>query len=78
IKGFPPSSPSIALFKNGELVHFVPRLNIEGYSAEQIATNLKNTFNEICSAKGPSITPEQFAEVQYAKQCGSKIPLFKG
>jgi putative YphP/YqiW family bacilliredoxin len=31
IKGFPPSSPSIALFKNGELVHFVPRLNIEGY-----------------------------------------------
>src|SRR3989339_849221 len=30
IKGFPPSSPSIALFKNGELVHFVPRLNIEG------------------------------------------------
>ena len=77
IKGFPPSSPSIALFKNGELIHFVPRLNIEGYSAEQIAVNLKNTFNENCSAKGASITPEQFAEVQYAKQCGSKIPLFK-
>ncbi len=78
VKGFPPSSPSIALFKNGELVHFVPRLNIEGYSAEQIAANLKNTFNENCSAKGPSITPEQFEQVQYAKQCGSKIPLFKG
>lgn len=78
IKGFPPSSPSIALFKNGELVHFVPRLNIEGYSAEQIAANLKNIFNENCSAKGPSITPEQFSQVMHAKQCGSKIPLFKG
>ena len=77
IKGFPPSSPSIGLFKNGELVHFVPRLNIEGYSAEQIAVNLKNIFNHICSAKGPSITPEQFSQIMYAKQCGSKIPLFK-
>ncbi len=78
IKGFPPSSPSIALFKNGELIHFVPRLDIEGYSAEQIAANLKNVFNKNCSAKGPSITPEQFKQVQYAKSCGSKIPLFKG
>ena len=77
IKGFPPSSPSIALFKKGELVHFVQRLDIEGYSAEQIASNLKNVFNEKCSAKGPSITPEQFSQVMYAKQCGSKIPLFK-
>jgi len=78
INGFPPSSPSIALFKNGELVHFVPRLNIEGYSAEQIATNLKNVFNKNCSGKGPSITPEQFAQVENAKACGSKIPLFHG
>lgn len=78
VKGFPPSSPSIALFKNGELIHFVPRLDIEGYSAEQIASNLKNVFNEKCSAKGPSVTPEQFSQIMYAKQCGSKIPLFKG
>jgi putative YphP/YqiW family bacilliredoxin len=77
IKDFPPSSPSIALFKNGELVHFMQRLNIEGYTAEQIAVNLKNIFNEHCSAKGPSITPDQFSQVIHAKQCGSKIPLFK-
>ena len=77
IKGFPPSSPSIALFKNGELVHFVPRLNIEGYTAEQIAQDLKQVFKEKCSAKGPSITQEQFSQVMYAKSCGSKIPLFK-
>ena len=77
IKDYPPSSPSIALFKNGELIHFVPRLDIEGYTAEQIAQSLKNVFNEKCSSKGPSITPEQFSQVMYAKQCGSRIPLFK-
>ncbi len=77
IKDYPPSSPSIALFKNGKLIHFVPRLDIEGYTAEQIAQSLKNVFNEKCSSKGPSITPEQFSQVMYAKQCGSRIPLFK-
>ena len=77
IKDYPPSSPSMALFKNGELIHFVPRLNIEGYSVEYIAKNLKNIFNNSCSGKGPSITPEQFAQVENAKACGSRIPLFK-
>ena len=74
---YPPSSPSIALFKNGELLHFVPRSNIEGYSAGQIAENLITIFDQYCSTKGPSITPEQFAQVEYAKSCGSKIPKFK-
>jgi len=77
IKGFPPSSPSIALFKNGELLYFMRRLDIEGFSAEHIAKNLKQVFNELCSAKGPSITPEQFSQVMHAKACGSRIPLFK-
>lgn len=77
IKGFPPSSPSIALFKNGELLYFMRRLDIEGFTAEHIANNLKQVFNELCAAKGPSITPEQFAQVMHAKACGSKIPLFK-
>jgi len=77
IKGFPPSSPSIALFKNGELLYFMRRLDIEGFSAEHIANNLKQVFNELCSAKGPSITPEQFSQVMHAKACGSRIPLFK-
>lgn len=76
IKGFPPSSPSIALFKNGELLYFMRRLDIEGFSADHIAKNLKQVFNELCSAQGPSITPEQFAQVMHAKACGSKIPLF--
>lgn len=77
IKGFPPSSPSAAIFKGNELVFFLPRLEVEGYSPEQIAAKLVNVFNQHCTAQGPSITPEQFSELNYAKACGSKIPLFK-
>ena len=45
---YPPSSPSIALFKDGKLVHFIERHNIEGRSAEMIANNLKNAFATYC------------------------------
>ena len=45
---YPPSSPSIALFKDGELVHMLERHHIEGRPAEMIAENLKDAFNEYC------------------------------
>ena len=45
---YPPSSPSIALFKDGELVHFVERHHIEGRSAEMIGNHLLEVFNEYC------------------------------
>lgn len=45
---FPPSSPSIALFKNGELVHMLERHHIEGRPAELIAENLKDAYQEFC------------------------------
>ena len=45
---YPPSSPSIALFKDGKLVHFIERHHIEGRSAAMIAENLKAAFNEYC------------------------------
>jgi len=44
---YPPSSPAMALFKNGELVHFVQRQHIEGRSAEVIATHLEGVFEEV-------------------------------
>ena len=44
---YPPSSPSIALFKDGELVHFVQRHHIEGRSAEMIASHLETVFEEV-------------------------------
>lgn len=45
---FPPSSPSIALFKDGELVHMLERHHIEGRPAEMIAENLIDAYNEFC------------------------------
>jgi putative YphP/YqiW family bacilliredoxin len=45
---YPPSSPSIALFKDGKLVHFIERHHIEGRSAEMISENLKMAFEDFC------------------------------
>lgn len=45
---FPPSSPAVALFKNGEVVHMVERHMIEGRTAEMVADNLKAAYDEHC------------------------------
>ena len=45
---FPPSSPSMALFKDGELVHMLERHHIEGRPAEMIAENLRGAYNQYC------------------------------
>lgn len=45
---YPPSSPSIALFKDGKLVHFLERHHIEGGTAQMIADNLSAAYNEFC------------------------------
>jgi len=45
---FPPSSPSMALFRNGELVHMIERHHIEGRPADMIADNLTEAYNEFC------------------------------
>ena len=46
---YPPSSPAIALFKNGQLVHFIERHQIEGRPAQMIANNLINAFEQYCN-----------------------------
>jgi putative YphP/YqiW family bacilliredoxin len=45
---YPPSSPSIALFKDGKLVHFLERRHIEGRSAQIIADNLRSAYDMYC------------------------------
>ena len=75
LKGIPPSSPFIALFKNGELIHCLQRFNIEGRTADDIAEELATTFNEHCSRPGPSVPPEVYEKLPQFKRCGSKIPL---
>jgi putative YphP/YqiW family bacilliredoxin len=46
---YPPSSPSIALFKDGKLVHFIERYQIEGTSDQVLAEHLKAVYNEFCN-----------------------------
>lgn len=45
---FPPSSPSVALFKDGELVHMLERHHIEGHSPQMISANLQQAYEEYC------------------------------
>lgn len=51
LQGIPPSSPSIALYKDNELVHFIPRFKIEGRIADEIASDLIAAFDEYCGNK---------------------------
>lgn len=75
---FPPSSPSMALFKNGKVEFIIHRYMIEGRMPQEISHVLKQLFDEYCERPGPSITPEQYAQVVHARVCGSKIPRFNG
>jgi putative YphP/YqiW family bacilliredoxin len=54
LQDIPPSSPSMALFKDGQLVHFVPRFQIESRDAGQISNHLIDVFAEFCTS---SVTP---------------------
>lgn len=72
---YPPSSPSAALLKNGEVLFMLPRHHIEGRTPEDIAAILTQVFQEKCSKEGPSISKEKYDKLIHAKMCGSKIPL---
>lgn len=48
--GYPPSSPSLALLKDGEVVHMIERHNIEGRDADEIADELAQVFDRHCGA----------------------------
>jgi putative YphP/YqiW family bacilliredoxin len=75
--GTAPSSPFIVLFKNGEIIFMMQRFNIEGKTAEMVAGELTEAFNNLCTKQGPSIPPEDYANLVHAISCGSKIPLAK-
>ena len=51
IGNIPPSSPSMALYKDGKLVHFIPRYQIENRDARAIAAHLLEVFREYCAAE---------------------------
>ncbi|GEN55035.1 BrxA/BrxB family bacilliredoxin [Halobacillus faecis] len=48
LEGYEPSSPSMALLKDGQVLHFIPREEIEDYEVEEIVANLTNAYNQYC------------------------------
>jgi putative YphP/YqiW family bacilliredoxin len=77
LPGIPPSSPFIALFKNGEPVFIMQRRNIEGKTAEMVSEELVTAFNTHCEKQGPSVPKEVYDAIMHAKACGSKIPKYQ-
>ena len=71
--GIAPSSPSIALFKDGELVHMLERRHIERMTDQEVAQNLGIAFEQNCEREGPSVAQEI-----YQKAKATQFPLYNG
>ena len=76
--GYPPSSPSMALFKDGRLVFMLQRTDLQQMTEEQVAAALQGAFAAHCRRTGPSIDPARFKEIRPYQGCGSQIPLARG
>lgn len=73
-----PSSPCIALFKDGKVIGMMERRHIEQMTAVDVSSALSKAFDENCSRKGPSVSPEVFEQNEHVDRCGSSIPLYQG
>jgi putative YphP/YqiW family bacilliredoxin len=74
--GIQPSSPSVALFKDGELVFMLERRHIERLNDDLVAQTLIDAFEKHCSRKGPSVPKEVYEKLEITRRCGSSVPLF--
>ncbi len=74
LSSIPPSSPFIAVLKDGKPVHVMQRSDIEGKDAGRVAAELTAAFDRHCERSGPSISPEEFAKLTGVQVCGSSIP----
>jgi putative YphP/YqiW family bacilliredoxin len=69
----PPSSPCLALFKDGELVWILPRPEIESRSALDVAAAAVEAFDRFCERQGPSIPREDFERLGFTAACGCSL-----
>jgi putative YphP/YqiW family bacilliredoxin len=76
--GYPPSSPCVALFKDGKLVFMLQRTDLQQMNEPQVATALRQAFDAHCAKTGPSIDAEKFKQIRPFQGCGSQIPLMGG
>ena len=73
--GYPPSSPSMGLFKDRKLVFMLQRTDLQQMNEEQVASALQSAFDQHCTRSGPSISAEEFSKIRPHRGCGSQIPL---
>ncbi len=73
---FAPSSPAIAILKNGETLFHMGRADIIGKSPEEIANLLTSIFDSVDGRKGPSINSDNYQNLVQSISCGSKIPRY--
>jgi len=73
---YPPSSPSMGLFKNGKQVFMLQRTDLQQMNPEQVAAALRGAFDAHCSRTGPSVDAETFRKLRPYQGCGSQIPAF--
>lgn len=73
-----PSSPCIALFRDGLPIHVLERRHIERMTAIEIANNLVAVFNDTCTRKGPSVPREVYESNEHVDTCGSSVAPYEG
>lgn len=78
MSAYPPSSPSIGLFKDGRQVFMLQRTDLQRMNEPQVAEALSKAFDAHCSRKGPSVAPEVYKQIRPYEGCGSKIPMMPG
>lgn len=72
---YPPSSPSIGLFKDGKQVLMLQRSDLQQMSEDDVAAALARAFDAHCAKPGPSVDPETFRNLSPYRGCGSQIPV---
>ncbi len=72
-----PSSPNVALFKDGKLVGILERRHIEQMTAIDVRDALVKVFNDECARTGPSVPADVYDANEPVDRCGSSIPLYR-
>lgn len=72
---YPPSSPSIGLFKDGRQVLMLQRSDLQQMTEEEVAAALARAFDTHCTKPGPSVDPNTFRNLRPYRGCGSQIPV---
>ncbi len=74
--GVPPSSPCVALFRDGQPIHILERRHIERMTPEMVADHLVKVFDGECAAEGPSVPRDVWERSARERTCGSSVPRF--